>query len=152
MIEIQKTKPQLESALADFFRRINSKEIVEKFSPHEFNDEQAHLLCHFSGKDQYFLTTCRDQVVGYGMLRGWDEGYPVPSLGLCVDPQFQGFGLGVLMMQHLISVAKVLSSEKIILKVKKNNESAIRLYQKMGFELTELDQDFLNGTLLLKRK
>jgi ribosomal protein S18 acetylase RimI-like enzyme len=41
------------------------------------------------------------RIVGYGMLRGWDEGYSVPSLGILVRAEACGQGIGKLLMEHL---------------------------------------------------
>jgi [ribosomal protein S18]-alanine N-acetyltransferase len=151
MIEIVKLKPALSAPLAKFFAGIDVPAIQAVFHPHPFTKEQAEKLCRGQGKDLYFAATHEGRVVGYSMLRGWDEGFEIPSLGICVDPAFQGLGLGAALMQHLISAALVAGSKKIILKVNRTNEPAIQLYRKFGFELADHDPEYLRGTLALRR-
>jgi len=52
-------------------------------------------------------------------------------------------------MKFLIVNAKLLGASQIMLKVKKDNNKAKKLYEKFGFTLKELDNDFLKGTLEL---
>ena len=150
MIEIRKLHPSLIGPLREFFARIDTLEIRNHFSPHEFTDEQAEHLCRYEGADQYFVALDGDRVVAYGMLRGWDEGYAIPSLGICVDPRHHGAGLGELMMSHLIGVAQATGAPSVRLKVKRDNPRAIALYRRVGFALGPLDADYLAGTLPLR--
>ena len=72
-------------------------------------------------------------MVGYIMLRGWDEGFQIPSLGICVHPAWQGFGVGRLLMQAAICVARLRRSPAVRLKVYPDNLRAIELYRSLGF-------------------
>ena len=83
------------------------------------------------------------------MLRGWDEGYEVPSLGLCVRPGYQGKGLGPALTYHLLATARLKGARKMILKVKRDNPTAIAMYAQIGFALTDYDEQYLRGTMLL---
>ncbi len=56
-------------------------------------------------------------IVAYGMLRGWDEGYETPSLGIAVHSEWQARGVGRRMMEHLHQVARVRGAKRIRLKV-----------------------------------
>ncbi len=146
-MEILKPKIQLCGVISDFFRKINVPGIVDLFSPHDFNEETAKKICNYDGKDEYYFLLHEGKVIGYGMLRGWDEGYDIPSLGICIDPDFSGKGLGLTLMYHLISCSKLRAAKKIILKVKKNNLAAIALYKKVGFKLLDLNSEYFKGEL-----
>jgi ribosomal protein S18 acetylase RimI-like enzyme len=86
------------------------------------------------------------------MLRGWDEGYEVPSLGIALHPHAQGQGLAHLFMDFLHVAARRRGAKKIRLRVYRDNKSAITLYRSLGYELTE-DRDwrYLLGVLDLDR-
>jgi ribosomal protein S18 acetylase RimI-like enzyme len=152
MIEIRGLDPSLLLPLGNFFSRIDTPEIREHFSPHEFTDRQAERLCRQQSADQYFVAVHDGRILAYGMLRGWDEGHEIPSLGICVDPGYRRVGLGDLMMSHLVCVARMKGVPSVRLKVKRDNARAIALYRKVGFTLAPLDGEYLKGTLDLGAK
>jgi ribosomal-protein-alanine N-acetyltransferase len=69
------------------------------------------------------------------------KAYSVLSLGvaeahvltLCVRPDSQQQGLGRMMMEHMIELARQAGAETILLEVRPSNMYAIRLYQQLGF-------------------
>jgi len=68
------------------------------------------------------------------MLRGWDEGYSIPSFGILVDHRFHNCGVGTRMTQFAIAEALGLGCEQVRLSVYASNEVALRLYGSLGFE------------------
>ena len=60
------------------------------FHPHPFTTEAARERAAYTGKDLYYVVIEGDEILGYGMLRGWDEGYEVPSLGIVIHPAHRG--------------------------------------------------------------
>ncbi|MEM9823291.1 MAG: GNAT family N-acetyltransferase [Bacteroidota bacterium] len=72
----------------------------------------------------------KDQIIGYGHLDKEDE---VIWLGIAIADAFQGYGLGKLMMQHLISSARLLGIRQLQLGVDRDNEKALPLYYQFGF-------------------
>lgn len=54
-------------------------------------------------------------------------------LTLCVRKEYQGQGLGQLLLQHLIDVAKDHRAEVLLLEVRPSNQNAVHLYHKFGF-------------------
>jgi ribosomal protein S18 acetylase RimI-like enzyme len=90
-------------------------------------------------------------VIGYGMLRGWDEGYVIPSLGIALDSSVRGRGYGTALMNFLHDIAKQRGAAKVRLKVDSKNLPAIELYRGLGYIFEpEGDQDLV-GFLDLKR-
>jgi ribosomal-protein-alanine N-acetyltransferase len=67
------------------------------------------------------------------MLRGWDEGYIVPSLGMLVDHRFHNCGIGGWLLDRTIEEAAKLGCSRIRLSVYENNKPALRLYLSRGF-------------------
>src|SRR5258707_5978777 len=82
-----------ERALASFFEALVARGDDRWFHPHPFTAEYASRLAAHEGRDLYYVATRGDKVAAYGMLRGWDDGYEVPSLGIAVHPDARGFGL-----------------------------------------------------------
>ncbi len=83
--------------------------------------------------------------VGYScwIYREQDElrGYCVMALGpgeahiltLCVQPDFQRQGLATLIMNFMLGLARKWQAKTMYLEVRPSNESAIGLYQALGF-------------------
>lgn len=78
-----------------------------------------------------YLIKVGDQYVGYGHL---DIEEDVVWLGIAISDDFQGMGLGKLMMEALIAAAKVKDLSAIQLAVDSDNKKAIALYHKMNFK------------------
>lgn len=59
----------------------------------------------------------------------------IATLGIALDKDFRGLGLGTYLLQELISQAHFLKGIKIIvLTVVPQNQPAIKLYRRLGFE------------------
>jgi ribosomal-protein-alanine N-acetyltransferase len=135
--------------LAAFFERIATSPAVTFFQPHELSANAAQMLAKYRGKDFYGVVLSGKQILGYGLLRGWDEGYEIPSLGLAIDDRFRGYGLGRLMMEYLHAVARLRGAQRVRLRVKEDNHQALKLYRSMAYELTLESGGYLVGFLTL---
>src|SRR5205823_2006359 len=92
-LEFRGVGPALEGGLAAFFEALRANGDERTFHPHPLTRDEARRRCHYRGKDLYYVATDGARVLGYGMLRGWDEGYAVPSLGIAIAPGCRGVGL-----------------------------------------------------------
>ena len=63
-------------------------------------------------------------------------------LGIAVAEEYVGLGLGVMMMNQLISFGKQNNVKEIKLSVDNDNIAAIKLYEKLGFVLLEKKETF----------
>ena len=143
-LEIVRVSPAIQPQLAEFFRYLSNDPEAHFFHPHDFSDEAAQQIAHFTGQDMYFAMLYNNQVLGYGMLRGWDEGYAIPSLGIAIHPAARNKGLGKLFMDFLHAAARLRGAEKTRLRVYPDNLSAIRLYSQLGYQfLPENENDQL---------
>jgi len=152
-IEIIRLNSNYVRMLKDFFQEINSPEYTDFFSPHPFNEEYAERICHHRGRDLYYAILKNGaDIVGYGMLRGWDEGYEIPSIGLCISRRYQRSGLGKMLLEFLEAVVKFMGGVQVMLKVKKNNAVALRLYKQAKYTFKEHDEDSWVGFKNLRPK
>jgi len=121
------------------------------FHPHPFDAEAARGLVALAeaGPDEYWLLATADDVLAYGMLRGWAEGYAVPSLGIAVAPRHRGCGLARRMMDHLHARARARGATQVRLKVERRNLSAHRLYETLGYVFQHHSPTELLGLLTL---
>ena len=66
-------------------------------------------------------------------------------MNICVDPAEQKQGIGRRMLEHMIDLAKFTEAETIFLEVRPSNESAIALYENMGFNEIGVRKDYYPG-------
>lgn len=125
--------------LADLFREIDET----YFRPHPFTPADARRIASHAGPDTYALLLQDGRAVAYGMLRGRDEGYTVPSLGIAVRTSAQGHGLGRLMMLYLHEEARRQGAAVVRLRVHPRNTYARRMYEKLGYVYAGFDRDEL---------
>lgn len=118
-------------ALADFFAALAD---APYFHPHDFDAEAARRIAAYQGSDVYLVGLRDGRVLTYGMLRGWDEGYDIPSLGIAVRPGQRGNGLGRAMMVALHEVARTRGTETVRLRVHPENVVAHKLYVSLGYQ------------------
>ena len=71
------------------------------------------------------------EIIAYGIMSvGAGECH---VLNLCVKPSMQGRGFGTAMLEHLLDIACGHDVETAFLEVRPSNLSAIRMYEKAGF-------------------
>ena len=142
-----------EAALAQFFALLESRGIDKYFHPHPFTPEAAHERATYDGEDLYFGLFEAGTMLGYAMLRGWDEGYEIPSLGIVIHPDAKGQGLGRRMMEFLRTAASRRGARTIRLRVYPDNLAAVNLYRSLGYQLSpEEDGRLWVGFLDLVRR
>src|SRR5712691_2845617 len=76
------------------------------------------------------------QVVGWGSLNSFNPrpAYDhVVDLSVYVERGWRGHGVGRVLMQHLVALAKTRAYHKIVLATFPYNEAGVTLYKKMGF-------------------
>ncbi len=101
--------------------------------PHPFTPAEARRIARKTGRDVYAVLVEDGRAVAYGMLRGWSEGYAVPSLGIAVRTSAQGRGLGRTMMDCLHAEAGRRGASVVRLRVHADNVPARRLYEALGY-------------------
>jgi ribosomal-protein-alanine N-acetyltransferase len=132
-MEFLRVSPQFSVALGVFLRRLQGSGDERFFHPHPLNELEAQRICAMQTLDFYCVSVVDEKIIGYGMLRGWSEGYQVPSIGIAVDPDLRGIGLGKAMMLYLHVVAELMGANTIRLSVHPDNP-AVHLYRKLGYE------------------
>jgi ribosomal protein S18 acetylase RimI-like enzyme len=150
MLETHRLGTDDGAALGTFFSILSQDpEVGRFFHPHPLSADYARSLCgELAGRrDRYYLTFFRGRPVAYSMLRGWDEGFAVPSFGGSVHPHLRGAGLGRLLLAHAASEAKAAGASRLRLTVYKTNVRALGLYAKFGFIFTDKNEKESIGLL-----
>ncbi len=144
-IEVRKLGPEWADALAEFFRALTERGDALQFHPHPLTALEAVRRCHYQGRDLYYILVEGERVLGYGLLRGWDEGYETPSLGIAIHPSARGEGLGTVFMHFLHAAAKWRGAKRVRLKVYPENAAAVKLYEGLGYRFTGQEAGQLVG-------
>jgi ribosomal protein S18 acetylase RimI-like enzyme len=140
-LEYRRLTPELAPGLARLFAALAEQGDDQFFHPHPLTAEEARRLCGLRGEDLYYAAVASRTVLAYGMLRGWDEGYAMPSLGIAVHPRARGSGLALSFMQFLHAAAVARGASRIRLKVYPENRGARKLYEKLGYRFGETAAD-----------
>jgi ribosomal-protein-alanine N-acetyltransferase len=147
--EILKLNQSHYSQMSDFFNELR-QENNEYFSPHPFTDEYISQLTSEKVADLFYIIILDGVVTGYGMLRGWDEGYSEPSLGIFISSKYRGIGLGRHLLNHLHLNAQLIGCSSIRLKFNSKNTTASELYKSMGYVFCGFDEHgYVMARLLL---
>lgn len=134
-----------EDAVFEFWSLLQKNNDDLHFHPHPFTFEYAQFVCTYSRKDIYLGVFDGKSMIGYGMLRGWDEGFDVPSLGISIRKDFRRTGLSKIFMDQLHSIAKDEGATRIRLTVDVENHPAVALYKKIGYEFEAKNEKELVG-------
>ncbi|HRR06157.1 MAG TPA: GNAT family N-acetyltransferase [Victivallales bacterium] len=110
------------------------------FNPFEFDKENLISLVLSSKLDYYFLMIYNHKIVGFFMIRGFDEGFDIPSYGVWIHPDYNNKGLAKLSLSYTISLLKLKSKNKVMLKVHPSNLAAKKIYESSGFYLSHTDE------------
>jgi [ribosomal protein S18]-alanine N-acetyltransferase len=148
-IEFRRLDVDLEPALTEFLLALVDAGDTVHFQPHPFTAEYVATLARHTGDDLYFVLTEANRILAYGMLRGWDEGFSIPSLGIAVHPAARGSGLGRLMMRFLHAAAKRRSCSSVRLRVAVENRAAATLYESLGYRFTRSEDGYRIGFIEL---
>ncbi|CAI8732113.1 putative acetyltransferase [Brevibacillus sp. IT-7CA2] len=141
-------------AFIAFVHRVSGETDNLSFGPQELTvtpDEQKENIkrCLETHNQLFLIAEVDGRIVGNLTFRGGirSRTQHVGEFGISVLKEFWGSGVGRLLLESLLEWAKQSKViRKINLKVRSDNDSAIRLYKKLGFkELGTLTREFLIG-------
>ena len=147
MLEIRRLTAEHADALNRLFSRLGTEGADRFFHPHPLTQEFAVRIANYAGRDLYYGVIDEGILLGYGMLRGWDEGYDVPSLGIAMAPEARGSGLAPLFMQFMHAVARRRGATRVRLTVAEDNAAARRLFGDLGYAFSAPENGRLIGFL-----
>lgn len=81
-----------------------------------------------------------EELIGMACFWAIVEEAHITLLG--IDPNYRGQGLGEFLLSQLLADAHTWSLERATLEVRASNTAAIKLYQKMGFEIAGRRKDY----------
>ena len=138
-IEIKELKSDQASTLSALI--LNAlKDYTKHFTPFSFEEDSIKKIINDAIIDKYFGIFINDNLAGFYMLRGFDQGFEVPSYGVWISDKFYSLGLSKLTLQHAIAFCKVNGLKKIMLKVHSENIIAKNIYESFGFKQEGFDE------------
>jgi len=140
LIKIRQIQDTDYEALADFLEENNKPEITRHFHPFPLTSQTAHQIACAMHLDRYYIGILKGRIVALCMLRGWDEGFDIPSFGIIVDYRHQGLGLSSQMTEFAIAQARELECPSIRLSVYASNIRALGIYKSLGFKETSRER------------
>lgn len=88
--------------------------------------------CLKAGYSAWVLVGPDGSLAGHALMSmAVDEAH---VLNLCVDPVQQRQGLGLMLLNHLMTLARAAQASIVLLEVRKSNKAALRLYESVGFQ------------------
>jgi len=128
---------EYEDKYAQTFERLN-KEWIEKY----FKLEEKDILSLEHPKEyildkggKIFIALYENKPAGVcALLKSEDEEYDYEIVKMAVDEKYRGKGIGLALGEKSIDIAKQLGSKKLFIESNTILESAINLYEKLGFK------------------
>lgn len=118
----------------------SDKNYSKYFIPFSFDLKTIKEILSNLSDDRIFGVYLDEELVGFYMLRGFDEGFEIPSYGVWISKEYSGLGLSKLTLQHAIAFCKINNIKKIMLKVHPRNIIAKNIYEKFGFVEKGVDE------------
>jgi RimJ/RimL family protein N-acetyltransferase len=116
------------------------KDYNKHFIPFEINYENLASILQKTDKDLFFGIFVDKKIAGFFMLRGFDDGYDIPSYGVWISSKFANKGLAKLTLQYSLSICRLAGVKRIMLKFHPENIIAMKMYKYFGFEETGIDE------------
>lgn len=96
---------------------------------------RASLAEEIAGPGRWYVGAqdrASGELVGYAGL--WFDGYDGQVMTVGTRPDTQGRGVGRMLLDALLDHARELGAADVLLEVRVDNEAALRLYERAGFE------------------
>jgi ribosomal protein S18 acetylase RimI-like enzyme len=89
-------------------------------------------------------------MMALSMLRGWDDGFEVPSFGIVVDHAAQGRGIGKQMTAWTVAQARQAGAAAVRLSVYDDNPRAVAIYEREGFAEVERHDEGSRARIVMR--
>ncbi len=90
-------------------------------------------------KDVYSGVFWQTKLIGIFMLRGWDAGYELPSLGVFVDEKYRGNSILPLMIDSAKLICRLSGGNKLFAKSHPDN-AGLKNLLRMGFRQVGIEE------------
>ena len=98
------------------------------------------FLSNFGQRYFNHVLLLNDRVIGYFVASS--VAGEVTLMNIAISPEEQGQGAGQQLLQYLVDYSRQSSQQEIWLEVRISNQSAIHLYQKLGFVEVDIRKNY----------
>ena len=105
-----------------------------------YNTLKQELECSNS---YFIIAKDNDEIIGFAGLKVIVDEADI--MNIVVKKDHRNNGVGSILLENLISYAKLLNLKTITLEVNENNLSAIKLYDKFNFDYIGIRKKYYNG-------
>lgn len=104
-------------------------------------DPSKDLVDKYLKRSNVFIVRQNDETIGVIVL------FPLTAdtveiKNVAVKPEFQGQGIGSYLIENVVQVASLDRQKSICIGTANSSVGQLYLYQKLGFEITEIKRDF----------
>ncbi len=118
---------------------LNEKpEYLRFFRPFSFDAASLRKRVGGIKRDQFWSIRYDGLLAGFFMLRGFDEGFTRPAFGVYVTKSFANRGLAKAALEHALAWCRENEIQEVMLKVAPENVAAQKVYERFGFEKTNV--------------
>lgn len=104
-------------------------------------DPSKDLVDEYLKQADVFVAKQIDEVIGVAVLLPL-RAETVEIKNIAVKPAFQGEGIGSFLIQNVVRVALLNGQKNICIGTANSSVGQLYLYQKLGFEITDIKRDF----------
>jgi RimJ/RimL family protein N-acetyltransferase len=116
------------------------------FRPFGYDEASIAAALAQTGQDIFTSLFWDQQLVGFFMLRGWNEGYEVPAFGILIDERYRGYGLEMAALDTAKVICRLRNVSRLMIKMHPDNISAKGVARKTGFVQTGIEEQ--SGNLI----
>ena len=126
------------AALSGFITS-QSPEYLRFFYAFDSDESALREILAAAEKDVYSGIFWRGDIIGVFFLRGWDEGYELPSIGVLVDNDYRGKSVLGLMVESAKMIVR-LSGKKLIIAKSHPDNAGLKNLIAMGLRKVGVEE------------
>lgn len=133
---------QLETADAaalSGFMRSQSPEYLRFFYAFDSDESALTKLLSNAEKDVYSGVFWEEDLAGVFFLRGWDDGYEIPSFGVLIDQKYRGGAFMRLTLDTAKLICRLSGTKTLMAKIHPENVSS-RGARRLGLHQTDVEE------------
>lgn len=130
---------------------------IEKMNLNHLNELQEILISDFDDfwsfstlkeeveneNSSYIIGKINNEIIGFaGLKKIFDQ---ADIMNIVIEKTYRNQGIGTLLLENLILLAKDLNISTLFLEVNEQNKPAIHLYEKLGFEKLGVRKKYYNN-------
>jgi len=131
----------LETVVSNWFKDPKELNLTEPRIGYPFNFKKWVELTYKESNVKSFTFKKDKWIIGIGNIRINKETNQSHALHIFIDPEYRKRGLATKMIKHLEAIAYDANMTAITINVMPKNESAIKLYKKIGFLRVESNKN-----------